>query len=159
MFRGFRIFRLFKIVKNWKKLQELLYTIGNTMKDIRNITVLMVLVMFTFTLLGMELFSNKVKIHEDQDLAASGDSPRANFDSFLMAFTTIFIVLTGEDWNNIMYEHVRGNGDVGIFFFILLIIGGQIIILNLFLAILLENFETNEMKDVNDKDDIAKKEK
>jgi hypothetical protein len=40
-----------------------------------------------------------------------------------------------------MYDHVRAQGTICVFIFILIFIVGNLIMLNLFLAILLKNFE------------------
>ena len=48
------------------------------------------------------------------DLAndASGEKPRLNYDSFFNAFLTLFIVLTGENWNEVGGISVIGRGNV-----------------------------------------------
>ena len=144
-FRGVRLLRVFKLARSWKSFQDMLIKIGKTLKDISNCTVLLFLFMFTYTLLGMELYAYNVKFNDDNEVDSNGESPRANFDTFLEAFTTIFIVLIGEDWNQVMYAHIRASGHaVGIIFFVSLVIFGNFILLNLFLAILLKNFEEEE---------------
>jgi len=55
--RAFRMLRVFKLAKSWQKFHDLLKTIGHTLKDISNFSVLLLLFTFTYTLLGMELFS------------------------------------------------------------------------------------------------------
>jgi predicted membrane protein len=50
-------------------------------------------------------------------------------------------VLIGEDWNNVMYAYVRATNSLAIAFFMSLMILGNLVLLNLFLAILLKNFE------------------
>lgn len=75
-----------------------------SLKDIANFSILLFLFLFTFTLLGMEIFSFKVKFDAEGNLdLVNGISPRENFDTFLHAFTTIFIILIGDDWNAVMY--------------------------------------------------------
>lgn len=60
--------------------------------------------MFTYSLLGMELFAYRVRYNDNDEIdMTDGESPRVNFDIFLNAFTAIFIILIGEDWNNVMY--------------------------------------------------------
>ena len=50
--------------------------------------------------------------------------------------------MIGDNWTNIMYNGVRAADNmIAAVFFILLFVGGNIIMLNLFLAILLGNFE------------------
>lgn len=78
--------------------------------------------------------------------------PRLSFNDFFTGFTTIFVVFIGEDWNSVMYDHVRSQtsqvdfwGTKLIFVFIFIV--GNLIMLNLFLAILLKNFEEPPGKD------------
>lgn len=50
--------------------------------------------------------------------------------------------MIGENWNGVMYDHMRSVGGIsGTLYFIMLVIMGNIIMLNLFLAILLGNFD------------------
>ena len=52
----------------------------------------------------MELYGHKIKFDENEMVIESSFddvttmTPRPNFDSFYMAFTSIFIVFIGEDW-------------------------------------------------------------
>jgi hypothetical protein len=71
----------------------------------------------------------------------NGESPRANFDSLGEAVFTIFQVLIGADWSSIMYNCIRAKGETSSIYFILLVILGTIILMNLFLAIMLGNFD------------------
>lgn len=47
--------------------------------------------------------------------------PRNNFDTLLWSVVTVFQVITGENWNNIMYDTIRGNGMVACVYFISLV--------------------------------------
>lgn len=53
----------------------------------------------------------------------------------------MFGVLVGENWNDVMYLCMRSIGWIASIYFISLIVFGNIIMLNLFLAILLGNFD------------------
>jgi len=66
---------------------------------------------------------------------------RTNFDSFLHSLLTVFILVIADDWNEILYEYNRAIGSVSYVYFIATVSIGNIILLNLFLAILLTNFE------------------
>ena len=68
-------------------------------------------------------------------------APRPNFDQFDMAFTAIFIVFIGEDWQSVMHNHYRVVGNIALVFFPVLYIMLNLILLNLFLAVLLGSFE------------------
>jgi hypothetical protein len=119
-----------------------------SIKDIANFSVLLFLFLFTFTLLGLELFANRVKFNEIGDVdIEKGTSPRENFDDFFKAFITIFMVLIGDNWPQYMYKHMIAVGELSAIFFIFLQVFGKYVLLNLFLAILLENFEDIEEKE------------
>jgi Ion transport protein len=55
--RIFRLVRVFQLAKVWKDFNELLAGVQNTLKDISNMTVLMVIFVFTCMLIGMELYA------------------------------------------------------------------------------------------------------
>ena len=74
--------------------------------------------------------------------------PRSNFDDFGKACITIFQVLTGENWNAVMYDCRRSklpqDAYLAYAYFILLMFMGGFVVMNLFLGILLAEFEGNE---------------
>lgn len=143
-FRGIRLLRVFKLARSWTSFRELLGKIFVTVKDVSTFSILLMICMFIFTLLGMELFGHKIKFDENGDIldpkAPPGTPtlvPRPNFDSFAMGFTSIFIVFIGEDWQLAMHSHYRVEGEIALFFFPLIFIVLNLVLLNLFLAILL----------------------
>eukprot|EP00347_Sterkiella_histriomuscorum_P013804 403363301 len=143
--RVFRVIRIFQLAKIWKNFQNLLRVISNTVKDISNISILIFLFIFTYTLLGMDLFAYQLRLNEiDSVLTFSDDalSPQSTFNSFIRSFISVFIVLANDGWTNIYFDHYRAVGSItASFYFISLMIIGQYILLNLFIAILIENFE------------------
>eukprot|EP00951_Prasinocladus_malaysianus_P002849 scaffold20217_cov44-Prasinocladus_malaysianus.AAC.1 len=73
-------------------------------------------------------------------LMGESDIMRHHFDDIYISFITIFQILTGENWNTVMYDGMRSTGELAVVYFVLLVVVGNYIILNLFLAILLDNF-------------------
>lgn len=69
---------------------------------------------------------------------------RENFDTLPNAMITVFIVIIGDDWNELMVEYIRATTPGAIAYFVSLVISGNIILLQLFLALLLNNFEDQE---------------
>ena len=65
--------------------------------------------MYVYSLLGMEMFAYKAFFDENDNIATdgSGISTLTNFDSFLWAFTTCFIQLTGDNWSYTYYAYHR----------------------------------------------------
>jgi voltage-dependent calcium channel L type alpha-1D len=141
--RAFRLFRIVKLARSWESLKLLLDSIAHTVAAIGNFTVLLGLFIYVYSLLGMQFFAGQLKFDENGNPdAVNGTSPRANFDILLQAFITIFQVLVGENWNEVMYTSMRSEvGWISALYFITLVVLGNIIMLNLFLAILLGNFD------------------
>ena len=74
-------------------------------------------------------------------------APRYNFDNIYNALVVVFCAILGEDWNNSMYSFIRPgfqNEYIVLFYFLSLLIFGNIMLLSLFTAILLQNFEDND---------------
>ena len=149
--RALRLLRIFKLARDWQSLREVLKNLLITVIDISNFTILMMIVIFIYTLLGLELYAYRVKFNnEDMDYALDIDEvpdikegyyPRSNFNTFSSGYITVFGILIGENWNVVMYDHLRAIGSSAYIFFISAFITGNLILLNLFLAILLKNFE------------------
>ena len=139
--RSFRILRVLKLVRSWKKLQNFLYTIYLTLISLGEFSFVVILTLFIFALLGMQMFGGKMCGLDD------GEIPRHNFDTLLWALVTVFQVLTGEDWNAVMYDGMEVGGSWSALYFVLLLIIGQFMVLNLFVAILLTNFGEHEVSD------------
>ena len=71
----------------------------------------------------------------------NGHSPWGNFDTLLNAIISIFEILVGENWNAFMYDGIWSVGWLSVIYFVSLVVFGNIVMLNLFLAILLGNFD------------------
>ena len=150
MFSACRAFRLFKIFKLFKvgDLRVLIDSIAFTMTTISDYVILLLLFIYVFALLGMSFFAGKLKFDDndkfvsfESEHAEDGHSPRNNIDEVRWSLVLIFQILLSENWNYVMYDCVRATGSISAVYFIALVLGGNIIMLNLFLAILLGNFE------------------
>jgi hypothetical protein len=139
--RAFRLSRIFKIFRAGD-LRTLLDGIAFTVLAVGDYTILLGLFVYVFSLLGMSFFAGKVKFDENGDFdPVNGESPRTNFDRVGWAALCVFQIMIGENWNSVMYDHMRSVGSASCIYFIALVIFGNIIMLNLFLAILLGNFD------------------
>jgi voltage-dependent calcium channel N type alpha-1B len=68
--------------------------------------------MYIFTLMGMQFFAGSVKFNELDQPDSDGKSPRYNFNTFDKAFLTVFIIFTGENWNELMYDAMRATHEI-----------------------------------------------
>ncbi|KAL9928146.1 muscle calcium channel subunit alpha-1-like isoform 1-T2 [Glossina fuscipes fuscipes] len=137
--RCVRLLRVFKVTKYWRSLSNLVASLLNSIQSIASLLLLLFLFIVIFALLGMQLFGGKFTFNQEEE------KPRSNFDSFYQSLLTVFQILTGEDWNAVMYDGIRAHGGVFSFgvlsciYFIILFICGNYILLNVFLAIAVDN--------------------
>jgi hypothetical protein len=175
--RAFRIFRLFKLVKSVDSLRKILVTLAQSMASVVYLALLLFLIMIIFILLGMELFGgfyprpslqytrdNFGAVFDERKMTWDDDWPsRYHFDDFGTAFLNIFIVLSGENWNEIMFDNHRATWDANrhseiplpyaIIYFLALFVIGNLLLFNLFIAILLSNFDDDEEEEAGEEEE------
>ncbi|XP_063835176.1 muscle calcium channel subunit alpha-1-like isoform X1 [Ostrinia nubilalis] len=157
--RCVRLLRVFKVTRYWRSLSNLVASLLNSIQSIASLLLLLFLFIMIFALLGMQVFGGKFNYDpvEEKD--------RHNFDCFWQALLTVFQILTGEDWNAVMYEGIKAYGGVGSFgilaciYFIILFICGNYILLNVFLAIAVDNLADAESLTNIEKEEGAAEEK
>ncbi|XP_068027205.1 LOW QUALITY PROTEIN: voltage-dependent L-type calcium channel subunit alpha-1F-like, partial [Melanerpes formicivorus] len=136
--RCVRLLRVFKVTRHWASLSNLVGSLLNSMKSIASLLLLLFLFIIIFALLGMQLFGGRFSFDETQ-------TKRSTFDTFPQALLTVFQILTGEDWNAVMYDGIMAYGGpvfpgmLVCVYFIILFICGNYILLNVFLAIAVDN--------------------
>ncbi|KAJ8384165.1 hypothetical protein AAFF_G00207830 [Aldrovandia affinis] len=136
--RCVRLLRIFKVTRHWTALSNLVASLLNSMKSIASLLLLLFLFLIIFALLGMQLFGGKFNFDETQ-------TKRSTFDTFPQALLTCFQILTGEDWNVVMYDGIMAYGGpyfpgmIVCIYFVILFICGNYILLNVFLAIAVDN--------------------
>uniref|UniRef100_A0A671LDQ4 Voltage-dependent L-type calcium channel subunit alpha n=1 Tax=Sinocyclocheilus anshuiensis TaxID=1608454 RepID=A0A671LDQ4_9TELE len=125
--RCVHLLRIFKVTRHWTALSNLVASLLNSMKSIASLLLLLFLFLIIFALLGMQLFGGKFNFDETQ-------TKRSTFDSFPQALLTCFQILTGEDWNVVMYDGIMAYGGpvfpgmiVCLYFVILFICGNCIL--------------------------------
>jgi hypothetical protein len=108
---------------------------------------LLVLFILIYALFGKELYASKFNIQANRD-----SSIRHNFDTFIQSFLTVFQVMTMENWQDILYLALNSgvNKGVTLLYLITWIWMGNFLLLNLFLAILIDGFLSKPEKDEDD---------
>ncbi|KAM8994553.1 voltage-dependent L-type calcium channel subunit alpha-1D isoform 17-T17 [Ara ararauna] len=158
VFRCVRLLRIFKVTRHWASLSNLVASLLNSMKSIASLLLLLFLFIIIFSLLGMQLFGGKFNFDETQ-------TKRSTFDNFPQALLTVFQILTGEDWNAVMYDGIMAyggpssSGMIVCIYFIILFICGNYILLNVFLAIAVDNLADAESLNTAQKEEAEEKER
>ncbi|KAM3872323.1 dihydropyridine-sensitive L-type skeletal muscle calcium channel subunit alpha-1-like [Diretmus argenteus] len=141
--RCIRLLRFLKVTKYWTALSNLVASLLNSVRSIASLLLLLFLFIVIFSLLGMQVFGGKYNFPDNRPR-------RSNFDNFPQALISVFQVLTGEDWNSIMYNGILAYGGPAMpgilvsIYFIILFVCGNYILLNVFLAIAVDNLAEAE---------------
>ncbi|KAE9315095.1 hypothetical protein PR003_g19081 [Phytophthora rubi] len=162
--RSFRLFRVFKLARDWRSLRELLKMIGRAIASIANFGVLLFIFIYIYALIGMQFFGNTMRFDANGYPTPYnineywfGTVPRLNFDTFLWSVITVFKIITSDNWNENMYDIIRSNGMFAALYPISLIVFGNFIMMNLFLALLLDKFSSGDEEQAKVKEMATKK--
>jgi len=128
-----RACRLFRLLRLLRQMRQLIDVIMSSAKAISNLVVFIMASLIIFGILGVQLFAGRV-------FDGDGELPRANFDTFPEALLALFQVMTGEDWNAMMYNVMRDQTYMGAGFFIVFFVFANFILMEMFVAVILENF-------------------
>uniref|UniRef100_A0A4W4FUT0 Sodium channel protein n=1 Tax=Electrophorus electricus TaxID=8005 RepID=A0A4W4FUT0_ELEEL len=147
--RSFRLMRVFKLAKSWPTLNMLIKIIGNSVGALGNLTLVLAIIVFIFAVVGMQLFGKSYKdcvckIAEDCEL------PRWHMNDFFHSFLIVFRVLCGE-WIETMWDCMEVAGQaMCLTVFMMVMVIGNLVVLNLFLALLLSSFSGDNLSSSDD---------
>ncbi|CAI5789883.1 channel type 4 subunit alpha-like [Podarcis lilfordi] len=142
--RSFRLMRVFKLAKSWPTLNMLIKIIGNSVGALGNLTLVLAIIVFIFAVVGMQLFGKSYtecvcKISSDCTL------PRWHMHDFFHSFLIVFRILCGE-WIETMWDCMEVAGQtLCLIVFMMVMVIGNLVVLNLFLALLLSSFSADSL--------------
>uniref|UniRef100_A0A669B067 Sodium channel protein n=1 Tax=Oreochromis niloticus TaxID=8128 RepID=A0A669B067_ORENI len=151
--RSFRLLRVFKLAKSWPTLNTLIKIIGNSVGALGNLTLVLAIIVFIFAVVGMQLFG---KNYQDCVCKISFDCqmPRWHMKDFFHSFLIVFRVLCGE-WIETMWDCMEVAGQpLCILVFMLVMVIGNLVVLNLFLALLLSSFSSDNLSAPDEDGDL-----
>uniref|UniRef100_A0A8C4I0H9 Sodium channel protein n=1 Tax=Dicentrarchus labrax TaxID=13489 RepID=A0A8C4I0H9_DICLA len=149
--RSFRLLRVFKLAKSWPTLNTLIKIIGNSVGALGNLTLVLAIIVFIFAVVGMQLFG---KSYKDCVCKISTDCtlPRWHMNDFVHSFLIVFRVLCGE-WIETMWDCMEVAGmSMCIIVYMMVMVIGNLVVLNLFLALLLSSFSADNLAATEDDD-------
>jgi len=136
-----RIGRVLRLINKAKTLRTLFLTLMYSLPSLWNIGLLLLVVHFVYAVVGMHLF----RLNDDSDWDI--ESYQASFQDFTLAFGTLFRISSGDGWTDVyarFLEEAPSRPAVYIFFMSFFLLGALVMI-NLFIAVILDSF--NEEKD------------
>merc|ERR1719510_657270 len=153
-FRLFRVMRLVKLLSKGEGIRTLLWTFIKSFQALPWVAILIILIFFIYGVIGMQIFG---KIAMQADTAIHRNN---HFQTFPQALLVLFRSATGEAWQEIMLDCTSkpearcdpqsddndpaGHGcgsDLAYLYFISFFIVCSFLILNLFVAVIMDNFD------------------
>ncbi|CAD6191072.1 unnamed protein product [Caenorhabditis auriculariae] len=130
--RTFRLLRILKLVRFMPALRYQLVVMLRTMDNVTVFFGLLVLFIFIFSILGMNLFGCKFcKVEEKYLGGFAKKCERKNFDTLLWALITVFQILTQEDWNMVLFNGMAQTNPWAALYFVALMTFGNYVLFNL----------------------------
>ncbi|XP_015683598.1 sodium channel protein type 2 subunit alpha-like [Protobothrops mucrosquamatus] len=164
-----RIGRILRLIKGAKGIRTLLFALMMSLPALFNIGLLLFLVMFIYAIFGMSNFAYVKREVGIDDLF--------NFETFGNSMLCLFQITTSAGWDGLLAPILNsgppdcdpeidhpgssvkgdcGNPSVGIFFFVSYIIISFLVVVNMYIAVILENFSvaTEESAEPLSEDDF-----
>uniref|UniRef100_A0A3B4USX4 Sodium channel protein n=1 Tax=Seriola dumerili TaxID=41447 RepID=A0A3B4USX4_SERDU len=164
-----RIGRILRLIRGAKGIRTLLFALMMSLPALFNIGLLLFLVMFIYAIFGMANFAYVKR--------QSGIDDMFNFETFGNSMICLFQITTSAGWDSLLSPILNnspeecnpniphtgttvkgncGNPSVGITFFVTYIIISFLIVVNMYIAIILENFSvaTEESTEPLSEDDF-----
>ncbi|MEJ1278198.1 hypothetical protein NN561_009117 [Cricetulus griseus] len=145
--------RVFKLAKSWPTLNMLIKIIGNSVGALGNLTLVLAIIVFIFAVVGMQLFGKSYKDCVCK-IASDCKLPRWHMNDFFHSFLIVFRVLCGE-WIETMWDCMEVAGQaMCLTVFMMVMVIGNLVVLNLFLALLLSSFSADNLAATDDDNEM-----
>ncbi|NXN03413.1 SCN5A protein, partial [Sylvia borin] len=146
--RSFRLLRVFKLAKSWPTLNTLIKIICNSLGALSNLTLVLAIIIFIFAIVGVQLFGRSYA--NNCTKLSKGCGVRWHMKDFFHSFLIIFRILCGE-WIETMWDcMVVAEPSLCLVVFLLVMVIGNLVVLNLFIALLLSSFSADSLQTAED---------
>ncbi|TYZ63091.1 hypothetical protein PybrP1_002621 [[Pythium] brassicae (nom. inval.)] len=134
-----RTLRVSRLMLKWEGTRKLIMSVLKSSRAIMDVVMFLVLFQVVNSILAMQIFGGAHMYSVD-------NTPRWNFDTFGRSFLTLLQVITGDQWSSVAYDAVDAENPHWFLvpFLVVIFIFGQYVLLNLFIAVILDNFSISE---------------
>ncbi|CAG8488519.1 6193_t:CDS:10 [Ambispora gerdemannii] len=140
----FQIMRVYRVIIAWARLRNLLMRVLGSAVGLANLVFFIVLVNFISAVIGVQLIRGDIPNNDD-----NGNRIEMRFSDIFNSFVALYQVFSGENWSTVLYnvmsfENSWHSSFIAGLFLIIWFGLSNFVLLNMFIAILQENFETAE---------------
>ncbi|KFO38318.1 Sodium channel protein type 10 subunit alpha [Fukomys damarensis] len=138
-----RTFRL--LAKSWPTLNTLIKIIGNSVGALGNLTIILAIIVFIFALVGKQLLGEAYCNHQAKLTLPGDKEPRWHMMDFFHSFLIVFRILCGEWIENMWACMEVSEKPICLILFLTVMVLGNLVVLNLFIALLLNSFSADNL--------------
>ena len=141
-----RLLRVLRLISALPELRLIVSTLIKSIPSMANVILLMAVIFYVYAIMGFHLFHE----HDPQHWGNVG-----------IALLSLFRIATLEDWTDLMYTGMELSPIAWIFFVSFVVIG-TFVVINLFIAIIINNLDDakaqalNDLKSVPSRDELIK---
>ncbi|KAF9123242.1 calcium channel protein, partial [Mortierella sp. 14UC] len=140
----FQVLRAYRLIPAIPGVRDLMRAVIGSATGMLNLLLITFMFLLVCAPVPMMLFGGDMP----EDIREADPQP-VNFDDLGQSFISLFIILSGENWINIMYESLQAHPGTykeiyGAIFFVVYYCASHYVLLNLFIAIVLEHFELED---------------
>jgi len=171
--RALRALRPLRVIKRFENLRIIVNALFATFGAMQNVLMVGTLLLLIFSIMGVSFFKGtffhchfpsgveEVKVITKDDCINAGaewQNSNMNFDNAMSAMNSLFLMMQGEGWTETMYkamdstgiglEPITNNKVYFLAFFVAYMIVGALFISNLFVGVVIDNF--NKIKEKNE---------
>lgn len=136
VFRAFRMLRVIRLMRGVQSLRQLIEVFGLALRECGYLFVIFGLYFLMASLVGMQFFGDSL-----QERGLPDAPTRTSFASFPKAFYAMMQINTYDSWPDNMWNSMYATSNVALIFYIVCIFIGNLCVLNLLVAILIDSFE------------------
>lgn len=140
----FQIVRIYRVILTVSLTRELIKKVLGNVSGLLNLIVFVFLITFLTAIFAVQIFRGEFP---DKDFSDS--EIRVTFSDIYNGFIGMYQVLSSENWTTLLYNSTYyqfrwGQAWIGATFFVLWFILANFIVLNMFIAVIQENFDVSE---------------
>jgi voltage-dependent calcium channel len=140
----FQILRIYRVVLAIPVTRKLILLVLGNATGIGNLMLFVFLITFLVAIFAVQLFRGDIPMFD-----SSGNFVRVSFFTIYNAFLGMYQILSSENWTAILYNvtaysKIHGTAWIGAIFLIVWFIVSFFILVNMFIAVIQENFDVSE---------------
>ena len=140
----FQIVRIYRVILTVSLTRELIKKVLGNVSGLLNLIVFVFLITFLTAIFAVQIFRGEFPATD-----ITGSEVHITFSDIYNAFIGMYQVLSSENWTILLYNSTQfvdrwGQAWIGAAFFVLWFILANFIVLNMFIAVIQENFDVSE---------------